>query len=183
MTNSIAHPQQHIINGNIICFRIWCELSGKQVRKMHTHKMWICSHFTHLFAIYLLAFTRWYIHTSDLMWVKCDSQNVNSFAFYLVQSIKVLRILLSQNRKSFVRISPVGKFTNRISMGYANPNEIANQVLIKPISFTFPFLLIHLGYLRTDISGIDQASSCHLTHISLSFTVISFMPMFMLFDL
>jgi len=42
---------------------------------------------------------------------------------------------------------------------------------------------IHLGYLMTDISGIDQASSFHLTYISLSFTVISFTPIFMLFDL
>jgi len=33
---------------------------------------------------------------------------------------------------------------------------------------------IHLGYLRTYISGIDQASCFHLTHISLSFAVISF---------
>jgi len=47
------------------------------------------------------------------------------------------------------------------------------------------YLFIHLGCLRTgtDISGIDQASSFHLTHISLSFTVISFTPIFMLFDL
>jgi len=35
----------------------------------------------------------------------------------------------------------------------------------------------------TDISGIDQVSSFHLTHISLSFTVISFTTIFMLFDL
>jgi len=33
---------------------------------------------------------------------------------------------------------------------------------------------IHPGYLWTDISGIDHASSFYLTHISLSFTVISF---------
>jgi len=46
-----------------------------------------------------------------------------------------------------------------------------------------PIVCIHLGYLRTDISGIDQASSFHLTHISLSNTVISFTPIFMLFDL
>jgi len=31
-----------------------------------------------------------------------------------------------------------------------------------------------LGYLRTDISGIDQDSLFHLTHISLSFTVRHF---------
>jgi len=52
--------------------------------------------------------------------------------------------------------------------------------------FTLPFsslVCIHLGYLRTDISGIEQASSFHLTHISLSFTVISLTPIFMLFDL
>jgi len=33
------------------------------------------------------------------------------------------------------------------------------------------------------IFSIDQASSFHLTHISLSFTVILFTPIFMLFDL
>jgi len=49
--------------------------------------------------------------------------------------------------------------------------------------FLSSLVCIHLGYLRTDISGIDQASSFHLTHISLSFTVISFTPIFMLFDL
>jgi len=38
------------------------------------------------------------------------------------------------------------------------------------------------GYLRTDISGIDQASSFHITHILLSFTVISLTPIFILFD-
>jgi len=46
----------------------------------------------------------------------------------------------------------------------------------KPTSFTFPFLLSlysPIGYLRTDNSDIDQASSFHLTQISLSFTVIS----------
>jgi len=35
---------------------------------------------------------------------------------------------------------------------------------------------MYQGYPRTDISGIDQALSFHLTHISLSFTVISFTP-------
>jgi len=40
-----------------------------------------------------------------------------------------------------------------------------------------------VSYLIQHISGIDQASSFHLTHISLSFTVISFTPIFMLFDL
>jgi len=49
--------------------------------------------------------------------------------------------------------------------------------------FLSSLVCIHLGYLWTDISGIDQASSFHLTHISLSFTVISFVPIFMLFDL
>jgi len=47
----------------------------------------------------------------------------------------------------------------------------------KPISFTLPFLLSPyspITYYRTDISGIDQALSFHLTHIPLSFTVISF---------
>jgi len=43
--------------------------------------------------------------------------------------------------------------------------------------FLPPLVCIYLGYLRTDIAGIDQASSFHLTHISLSFT-----PIFMLFD-
>jgi len=49
--------------------------------------------------------------------------------------------------------------------------------------FLSSLVCVHLGYFRTDISGIDQASSFHLTHISLSFTVISFTPIFMLFDL
>jgi len=38
--------------------------------------------------------------------------------------------------------------------------------------FLFFLVCIHQGYLRTDISGIDQASSFHFTHISLSFTVL-----------
>jgi len=48
-----------------------------------------------------------------------------------------------------------------------------------PISFTVLFLLSLYspkGYLRTDISDIDQASLCHITHISLSSTLISLMP-------
>jgi len=44
--------------------------------------------------------------------------------------------------------------------------------------FLSSLVCIYLGYLRTDISGIDQASSFHLTHISLSFTVLSFTPIF-----
>jgi len=48
----------------------------------------------------------------------------------------------------------------------------------KPISFTFPFLLSRFSpRLSQDwYLLIDQASSFHLTHISLSFTVISFTP-------
>jgi len=49
--------------------------------------------------------------------------------------------------------------------------------------FLSSLVCIHLGFLRTDISGIDQASLFHLTYMSLSFTVISFTPTFMLFDL
>jgi len=49
--------------------------------------------------------------------------------------------------------------------------------------FFSSLVCIHLGYLRIDISGIDHASSFHLKHISLSFTVISFTPIFMLIDL
>jgi len=47
----------------------------------------------------------------------------------------------------------------------------------KPISFTVPFLLSLYS------PRLSQASLFHLTQISLSFTVISFMPLFMLFDL
>jgi len=46
--------------------------------------------------------------------------------------------------------------------------------------FHSSLVCIHLGYLRTDIT-IDQASSFHLTHISLSITVISFTPTFIIF--
>jgi hypothetical protein len=42
---------------------------------------------------------------------------------------------------------------------------------------------IHLDYLWTDISGIDLASLFHFILISLSFTLISFMPIFIIFDL
>jgi len=37
-------------------------------------------------------------------------------------------------------------------------------------------ILVILCYLMTDISDIDQTSLFHLTHISLSPTLISFMP-------
>jgi len=60
------------------------------------------------------------------------------------------------------------------------PKQVENPSLSL---FLSSLACIHLGYLRTDISGIDQASSFHLTHISLSFTVISFTPIFTLFDL
>jgi len=60
------------------------------------------------------------------------------------------------------------------------PKEVENPSL----SLLFSSLVcIHLGYLLTDISGIDQDSSFHLAHILLSFTVISFAPILMLFDL
>jgi len=36
--------------------------------------------------------------------------------------------------------------------------------------FLSSLVCIHLGYLRTDISGIDQASLLHLIHIPLSFS-------------
>jgi len=60
------------------------------------------------------------------------------------------------------------------------PQEVENPSLSR---FLSSLVCIYLGDLRTDISGIDQASSFHLTHVSLSFTVISFTPIFMLFDL
>jgi len=45
-----------------------------------------------------------------------------------------------------------------------------------PIYFLWSMTAVNLGYLSTDISGIDQASLFHLTHVSLLFTVISFTP-------
>jgi len=62
-------------------------------------------------------------------------------------------------------------------------SEIWRKISIETPSLSLFFsslVCIHLGYLSTDISGIDQALSFHLTHISLSFTV---WPIFMLFDL
>jgi len=57
--------------------------------------------------------------------------------------------------------------------------------LSKPISFTLPFhLSLYSPRLYQEIqymiyiSSIDQASSFHITHISLSFTVKSFTPIF-----
>jgi len=51
-----------------------------------------------------------------------------------------------------------------------------------PFQCSFPpeYVLVcfHLGYPSTDISGIDQASLFHLIFISLSFTLISFMQIF-----
>jgi len=61
------------------------------------------------------------------------------------------------------------------SFNYINLSFVENPSL----SLFFSSLLcIRLGYLRTDLSGIDQASSLHLAYISLSFT-----PIFMLFDM
>jgi len=49
------------------------------------------------------------------------------------------------------------------------------------LSLLFSSLVcIHPGHLRTDISGIDQPSLFHLILISLSFTLISFIPFFLL---
>jgi len=48
--------------------------------------------------------------------------------------------------------------------------------------FFSSLLCIHLGYLRTDISGFNQAPLFYLIYISLSFTLISFMQIFILFD-
>jgi len=68
-------------------------------------------------------------------------------------------------------------------------SDLSNSLFLKKLKThlfhsSFSFLVcIHLGNLRTDISGIDQASSFHLTRISLSFTVTSLTPIFMLFDL
>jgi len=45
--------------------------------------------------------------------------------------------------------------------------------LKKQISFRILFLRIRLGYLRTDNSGIEEASLFHLIIISLSLTVTS----------
>jgi len=49
--------------------------------------------------------------------------------------------------------------------------------------FFSPLVCIHLGYLRIDLSGIDQASLFYLILISLSLTLISFMPICISFDL
>jgi len=51
-----------------------------------------------------------------------------------------------------------------------------------PHNWTQCLRLLKTCSTSTDISGIAQASSFHLTHISLSFTVISFTPIFMSFE-
>jgi len=57
------------------------------------------------------------------------------------------------------------------------PTSLSSKV-INPSLSMFLSLCIHLGYPRTDISGIDQALLFHLTHILLSFILISFTPIF-----
>jgi len=61
---------------------------------------------------------------------------------------------------------------------FNSPVSDLSASLLKPISFTLPFLLsLYSPNLSQDwISGIDQASLFHLTHVSISFTVISFRP-------
>jgi len=58
-------------------------------------------------------------------------------------------------------------FQTRLCLIFQPPFSLRSW---KPISFTLPFLLSLYSprLFRTDISGIDQASSFHLPHISLS---------------
>jgi len=71
----------------------------------------------------------------------------------------------------------------------ARLSDLSTSVFLKKLTSFSPFLSslvsMHLpiGYLRTDVSGIAQASLFHLILISPSFTLVSFMPIFILFDL
>jgi len=49
--------------------------------------------------------------------------------------------------------------------------------------FFSSLVCIHLSYIGTDISSIDQASLFYLILISLLFILNSFIPIFILFDL
>jgi len=51
------------------------------------------------------------------------------------------------------------------------------------IHYPSSYIIIIRGYLKTDISGIYQASLFHLILISLIFIHIWFMPIFIVFDM
>jgi len=65
-------------------------------------------------------------------------------------------------------------------------SDLSTSLFLKKLKtclFLSSLVCIHVGYLRTDIFNIDQASFFYLTHILLSFTVISFTPIKLLFHL
>jgi len=78
-------------------------------------------------------------------------------------------------------------FSVRYSFTYIKPTCLwsFNLAFLKKLKtheslslFLSSLVCIHLAHLRTDIYGIHHASLFHLAHISLSFIVISFMPIF-----
>jgi len=85
--------------------------------------------------------------------------------------LKLLKLLLLE--------SDLGRHFERLQR-LSFPYEVENPSL----SLFFSSLVcIHLGYLRTAISGIDQASSFHLTHIFYHSPSYHSRQFFMLFDL
>jgi len=104
------------------------------------------------FASHLIIANRIYYHSASVLW--------NS--------------LPSDLRHVAHHVNPSPIINSRVS-------DLSTSLFFKVINpslslFLSSFIYIHLGYLRTDISGIDHASLFHLTRISLSFSVISFMP-------
>jgi len=71
----------------------------------------------------------------------------------------------------------VGALTNWASQAVV---MLSDMTTVSLFTVLFRLNLIHLGYLRTDISGSVHASLFHLIIISLSFILFSFMPI--LFD-
>jgi len=95
-------------------------------------------------------------------------------------------VLKLQTNLSIILLLFFSSLPSRYVAHYVTPSPILNS----PVSdtstlslFISSLVCIHLDYLRTDISGINQASLFHIILILLSFTLVSFMPILILFDL
>jgi len=127
----------------------------------------------------------WYLNTSTLLLLSPSvallSPLVSKLQTYLsiIHSAHVMwNSLLSDVRHVAHPVIHSPKLNSPVS-------DVSTSIFLKKLKThlcrcSYPIISIHLGYLRTDISGIDQASLFHLILTSLSF-IHSFMPFFILF--
>jgi len=167
ISSSSTNPRQLSKNFNILLHR-----SSLPVLSSYDSLSLLCQSFANFFSDKIHK-----LHTSSL--INCISTSPHfplpftppNFSSFTCVTTDEVSKLLSQPPDTNCDLDPI--LTSLLKQcSHILLHTITNVINLSLSTGIFP-----------DISGIDQASSFYLTHISLSFTFISFTPNFILFDL